>query len=80
MALPTVIGVAPIDDHETARRDVEVGTTARHLQAAGLSLAEASNLTARLVGLPPARSGWALRQVEHLLFMRSIVESGRLAP
>jgi hypothetical protein len=46
----------------------------------GLSLVEASNLTARLAGLRPARTGWTLGQVEHLLFLRSIVETGRLAP
>ena len=80
MAPTPVIGIEPIEDHETTRRDVEIALTANRLQLGGLSLAEASNLTARLVGLPPARSGWALRQVEHLLFLRSIVESGRLAP
>jgi hypothetical protein len=77
---PIAIGAEPIDDHETVRRELAVGLTARRLQMSGLSLAEASNLTAHLVGLPPARSGWSLRQVEHLLFLRSIVETGRLAP
>jgi hypothetical protein len=50
------------------------------LQQGGLTLGEASNLTAHLAGLPPVRTGWSLRQVEHLLFLRSIVESGRLQP
>ena len=69
-----------IKDHETARRGVEVSATARRLQQGGLSSTEASNLTAHLVGLAPAKTGWNLRQVEHLLFLRSIVESGRLHP
>lgn len=77
---PTAIGAEPIEDHETARRDVAVAPTARRLQLSGLTLAEASNLTAHLAGLPPVRTGWNLRQVEHLLFLRSIVESHRLAP
>jgi hypothetical protein len=76
---PTAIGADPISDHETTRREVAVAETARRLQMSGLTLAEASNLTAHLAGLPPARSGWSLRQVEHLLFLRSIVETGRLA-
>jgi hypothetical protein len=69
-----------IEDHETARRDVEVKVVARRLQQGGLTSGEASNLTAHLVGLAPAKTGWNLRQVEHLLFLRSIVESGRLQP
>ena len=73
------IGIEPIDDHETARRDVPVALTARRLQMSGLTLGEASSLTAHLAGLPPVRTGWNLRQVEHLLFLRSIVETGRLA-
>ena len=77
---PTAIGAERIDDHETTRRDVAVTSTALRLQMSGLTLAEASNLTAHLAGLPPARTGWKLRQVEHLLFLRSIVETGRLAP
>ena len=76
---PLVIGAAPIEDHETVRRTVEVARTARGLQMSGLTLVEASNLTARLAGLAPVRSGWTLRQIDHLLFLRSIVETGRLA-
>jgi len=75
----TAIRPEPIEDHETARRDLVAALTTRRLQMSGLSLAEASNLTAHLAGLPPARTGWTLRQVEHLLFLRSIVETGRLA-
>lgn len=77
---PTSVGIKPITDYETARRSVEVAVTARRLQLGGLSLTEASNLTAHLAGLPPVRTGWSLRQVEHLLFLRSIVETGRLDP
>jgi hypothetical protein len=81
MALtPTAIRPPPIEDHETARRTLEVAGVARRLQLGGLTLTEAANLTAHMVGLPPARTGWNLRQVEHLLFLRSIVESGRLQP
>jgi hypothetical protein len=77
---PAQVREQRIDDHETTRRSVEVAVTARRLQQGGLTLGEASNLTAHLAGLPPVRTGWSLRQVEHLLFLRSIVESGRLQP
>ena len=80
MATTPAIGAEPIDDHETTRRTLEIRQTARRLQMGGLSLGEAANLTAHLAGLRPAETGWTLRQVEHLLFLRSIVESGRLLP
>ena len=77
---PSTIGPDPIHDHESAKRSIEVAITARRLQLDGFTLAEAANLTARLAGLAPARTGWSVRQVEHLLFIRSIVDSGRLEP
>ena len=77
---PSTIGPDPIHDHESARHSIEVAVTARRLQLGGFTTTEAVNLTARLAGLPPVRTGWSLRQVEHLLFLRSIVESGRLDP
>lgn len=66
------------DDHERTRRDLPVAATTRRLQLCGLSTAEAANLTAHLSGLAVAESGWTVHQIEHLLFLRSIVESGRL--
>jgi hypothetical protein len=77
---PSRIGPDPIQDHESAKRSIEVAVTARRLQLDGFTAAEAASLTARLAGLAPARTGWSVRQVEHLLFIRSIVESGRLDP
>jgi hypothetical protein len=68
------------DDDERARRLLPVAATTRRLQLCGLSVAEASNLTAHLNGLPAVKSGWTVRQIEHLLFLRSIVETQRLQP
>ena len=42
--------------------------------------AEAANLTAHLSGLPGVKSGWTVRQIGHILFLRSIVETRRLKP
>ena len=61
-----------------AHRGMPVAATSRRLQLCGLSVAEASNLTAHLNGLPAVKSGWTVRQIEHLLFLRSIVVTGRL--
>jgi hypothetical protein len=67
-----------IHDHETVRRQEPIGATARRLQMCGFSPVEAATLAGRLVGLPVAMGGWTVRQVKHLVFIRAIVESGRL--
>lgn len=68
----------PMADHETVRMSPPYGQVARRLQHCGFTPTEAANLMARLAGLPAARSGWTIRQVEHLVFIRTIVETGRL--
>jgi hypothetical protein len=67
-------------DLDERRRDLPVAATTRRLQLCGLSVTEASNLMAHLRGLPAVESGWTVRQIEHLLFLRSIVETNRLKP
>ena len=80
--MATTVGGArpqdPIRDHETARREAPIGATARRLQMCGLTAVEAATLTGRLAGLSPVRGGWTTRQVGHLVFLRALVESGRL--
>jgi hypothetical protein len=53
-------------------------TTFRGLRMAGLSNGEAANLTAHLTGLRIGPSPWTVREIENLLFVRSMVEAGRL--
>ena len=52
----------------------------RGLRAIGLSESEAANLSAHLAGLAHASRGWSLREVERLLFIRSLVDQGRIEP
>ena len=66
------------DDHGRLRRDLPIAATSRRLQLCGLSMTEAANLTAHLSGLPGVKSGWTIRQIGHILFLRSIVETQRL--
>ncbi|HYL40321.1 MAG TPA: hypothetical protein VET90_03340 [Candidatus Binatus sp.] len=49
-----------------------------NLEIGGWSGREAGNLVALLHGLRPAQSGWTEREIDHLRFLRAIVESGRL--
>ncbi len=68
------------EDHERVRRNLPIAATSWRLQLCGLSMTEAANLTAHLSGLPGVKSGWTVRQIGHILFLRSIVETRRLKP
>jgi hypothetical protein len=49
-----------------------------HLEAGGWTEREAGNLVALLHGLRPSRSGWTVREIEHLRFLQAMVKSGRI--
>jgi hypothetical protein len=53
--------------------------TFRRLRVCGLTDTEAGNLTARLEGLRPVRDGWAVVEIERLVFLRWLVERGEFA-
>lgn len=50
----------------------------RLLQMKGMSPDEAANLTAFLYGLPTADLHWSMPQLNKILFLRSMRETGRL--
>jgi hypothetical protein len=50
----------------------------RGLRAVGLSEVEAGNLSAHLAGLSHVPQGWQIREIERLLFIRTLVETGRI--
>ena len=52
--------------------------TYRLLGSRGFRSDEAGNLTAYLYGLPPVNGGWAVGEIERLLFLRHLVERGDL--
>lgn len=52
-------------------------TVWRLLQMKGMTPDEAANLTAFLYGLPTADLRWSLNQVNQLLFLRQMCQSGR---
>jgi hypothetical protein len=49
------------------------------LGAMGLAPTEAGNLTAYLRGLRPVDQGWTVAEIDRLLFLRYLVDRGRLA-
>ena len=58
-------------------------TDARHLvfslQIGGWSELEAGNLVALLLGIRPVHGGWRASEIEHLRFLKALVETGRIA-
>lgn len=55
-----------------------VRTTYRRLRIAGLSAREAATLAGHLAGLHAVPGGWAVEEVERLLFVREMVRGGRM--
>ena len=64
---------------DLSQRAMTPRATFRDLGAIGLAPAEAANLTAYLRGLRPVQSGWTLAEIDRLLFLRFLVEKGRIA-
>jgi hypothetical protein len=62
----------PVREQRTVR------STYQHLRMVGLSPSEAGNLTAHLNGLRVAEPGWTLEEIERLLFIRALVDLGRI--
>ena len=50
----------------------------RRLLLAGFTPTEAANLAGLAVGLRPVASGWSVREIERLRFLRHLAASGRL--
>ena len=64
--------VAPVRPPRTVR------ATYQRLRMSGLTPLEAGNLTAHLNGLRATEHGWTLEEIENLLFVRALLEQGRL--
>jgi len=71
-------GVASGHDPLRGRRVGSARAIYRLLGSKGGLPAEAGNLTAFLSGLAPVASGWSIDEVERLLFVRNLVDHGRL--
>ena len=63
-----------------AARPASLRATYRGLRRMGWSEGEAGNLAAHLAGLTASRKGWQIREIEGLLFIRALVERGRIQP
>jgi hypothetical protein len=77
-AAPSSATHASLDEAAPAPARDTVRTTYRRLRMAGLSAREAGTLTAHVTGLPIVPGGWRVEEVEHLLFVRELVRTGRM--
>jgi hypothetical protein len=55
-------------------------STYRMLVSRGLAPDEAATLTAFMCGIPIDEVRWSIRQVNQLLFLRAMVQTGRFGP
>jgi hypothetical protein len=70
----------PAVRRQTSARADAVRAAYRGLRAMGWTEGEAGNLAAHLAGLEVTRKGWRIAEVEGLMFIRSLVTTGRLDP
>ena len=76
-ATPSQPPIAPTSRPATANQAPATRPLYRLLMMKGLTPAEAANLTAFLCGLPATRLDWSLRQINQMLFLREMHETGR---
>ena len=75
--LPPSAASPPARDEAT---ELVTRSTYRHLMTKGFAPDEAATLTAFMCGIPIADAHWSLRQVNQLLFLRALVQTGRFGP
>jgi hypothetical protein len=70
----TVSSTSPITEPRTS---LTTRATYRNLLMRGMAPEEAANLTAFMAGLPVGEGHWTLKQINELLFLRRMAETGR---
>ena len=59
------------------QRSLATRSTYRHLLLKGMAPEEAANLTAYMAGIPVGAARWTLKQINQLLFLRQMNQTGR---
>ena len=59
------------------QRSLATRSTYRHLLLKGMAPEEAANLTAYMAGIPVGEATWTLKQINQLLFLRQMKQTGR---
>jgi hypothetical protein len=74
----SVTGTSITSGSPTAPSSLATRSTYRTLIMRGLAPDEAANLTAFMAGLPVGQGRWTLKQINELLFLRRMHETGKL--
>jgi hypothetical protein len=59
------------------QRSLATRSTYRHLLLKWMAPDEAANLTAFMAGIPVGEAHWTLKQINQLLFLRQMRQTGR---
>ena len=66
-----------VDLSAETQPSVATRSTYRHLLLKGMAPEEAANLTAYMAGIPVGAARWTLKQINQLLFLRQMNQTGR---
>ena len=73
----SVIATSTTELKAETQQALATRSTYRHLLMKGMAPEEAANLTAYLAGIPVGEAHWTLKQINQLLFLRQMCQTGR---
>jgi hypothetical protein len=73
----SVIATPTTEPKAETPQSLATRSTYRHLLMKGMAPEEAANLTAYLAGIPVGEAHWTLKQINQLLFLRQMQQTGR---
>jgi hypothetical protein len=73
----SVTATSTTEPKSEIRQSLATRSTYRHLLLKGMAPEEAANLTAYLAGIPVGEAHWTLKQINQLLFLRQMRQTGR---
>jgi hypothetical protein len=73
----SVIATTTPEPTPETQRSLATRSTYRHLLLKGMAPEEAANLTAYMAGIPVGEARWTLKQINQLLFLRQMQQTGR---
>ena len=73
----SAIVVPAVETTPETQRSLATRSTYRHLLLKGMAPEVAANLTAFMAGIPVGEAHWTLKQINQLLFLRRLQQTGR---
>jgi hypothetical protein len=73
----SAIVASAVETTPETQRSLATRSTYRHLLLKGMAPEEAANLTAFMAGIPVGEATWTLKQINQMLFLRQMRQTGR---